>query len=397
MAINRRNFLKQSGFAAAGSLLVPRFVSAFNNSPIGLNDKKLVIIQLSGGNDGLNTIIPYRNDHYYELRPKIAIPKSEVLKVSDELGFHPAMEALRPIYDEGNLSIINNVGYPNPSLSHFRAMDIWQTGSGSEEFLSHGWIGRYLDSNCQNGEVYDAIEMDDTLSMALKGEKQTGIAVRDPRMLYRLSNKSKIDETHFKPNARKEENLNYLYKTMESTMSSAEYIHAQSKIYKSSLSYPTTGLGHSLQLIAQLLISRIKTKVFYVSLSGFDTHAHQPYRQRDLLKTYAEAVKVFTDDLKKNNVLEDTLIITFSEFGRRVKENASKGTDHGKANNMFVMGGKLKEAGFYNETPNLKELDNGNLQHTIDFRQVYATALDNWLKADSSAILGQQFNTLNLV
>ncbi len=360
--------------------------------------KNIVIIQLSGGNDGLNTIIPFRNDLYFEKRPQLAIPKKKVLKVSDELGFHPSLAALRPLFDKGEMCVINNVGYPNPNRSHFRSLDIWHSASDSDKVVSTGWLGRYLDAYCDR--PHEAIEVDDMLSLAMKGEQLNGMAVKDPRVLFHTTNDSYLKKLtdHAAASHLSDDNMGYLFKTMIQTGSSAAYIHETSKTYTSSIKYPKTALAGQLKTVGKFINSSLETKVYYASVSGFDTHANQQVQQERLLKQYAEAVQAFVADLKKGGTFSDTLILTFSEFGRRVNQNASKGTDHGTASNVFAMGGSLKKAGFFNEGPDLSNLDkNGDLIYKVDFRRIYATVLDKWLGVSSRKILGKPFQTMHFV
>jgi uncharacterized protein (DUF1501 family) len=396
--MKRRDFIKQSTLASS-LFFVPSFVKAFENvSTTKLGYKKLVIIQLAGGNDGLNTIIPYTNDLYYKNRPSLAISKENVLKVTDEIGFHKNLAPLKNLYDQGNLTIINNVGYPNPNKSHFRSTDIWQSASNSNEYLTTGWLGRYID---QYGKApYSGIELDDSLSLILKGKNLNGIATRNPKILY-----ANTETPYFKKliNYQTEEhlsehNLGYLYKTVIDAKSSAKYIYEKTNTFKSKMEYPKNPFGKQLKTTAEFINSHIESKVYYVSMGGFDTHASQATKQAKLLKTYSEAIAVFVEDLKKNDTFKDTLIITFSEFGRRVKQNAGGGTDHGAANNVFIIGDALNKKGFYNEMANLDQLDkNGDLIHTVDFRSVYATVLDKWLAVDDSKILNKSFNKLHFI
>ena len=396
--MKRRDFIKQSTLASS-LFFVPNFVKAFENvATTKLGYKKLVIIQLAGGNDGLNTIIPYTNDIYYRNRPKLAITKENSIRVNDEIGFHKNLAPLKKLYDQGNLTIINNVGYPNPNRSHFRSTDIWQTASNSNEYLDTGWLGRYID--LYGKKPYTGIELEDSLSLVLKGKNINGIATKNPKILN-----ANIQTPYFKKliNYQTEEhlsehNLGYLYKTMIEAKSSAKYIYEKTKTFKSSLEYPDNPFGKQLKTTSEFINSHLDTSVYYVSMGGFDTHAGQINRQAKLLKTYSESVAVFVEDLKKNDTFKDTLIITFSEFGRRVKQNAADGTDHGAANNVFILGNDLRKKGFYNELPNLTKLDkNGDLQHTIDFRSIYATILDKWLAVDDVTILNKSFSKLNFI
>ena len=316
------------------------------------------------------------------------------------MALHSALTGFKELYDAGRLAVVQGVGYPYPNRSHFRSMDIWQTASDSNQFLTSGWIGRYLDSNCQTCKSpYTAIEVDDTLSLAMKGAKMKGIAVQDPGKLYQTTR-----EPFFKDLAHdhasddlNEDNLGYLYKTMIETYSSAEYIQNTSKTYKVTADYPATQLGNQLKTISKFINSGLQTRVYYVSLSGFDTHVGQLNQQSRQLKVYADAVAAFIKDLKQNGKLDDTLVMSFSEFGRRVEQNASNGTDHGTANNILIYGSKLKKAGIYNPAPNLSTLDNGDLKYEIDFRDVYATLLDKWLDVNNSQVLTKNFAGLGFI
>ena len=396
MYIKRRNFL-QLGSLATGSMMIPNFLKAFEKGhSVPPGNKVVVIIQLSGGNDGLNTVIPVRNDIYYSKRPRLGIKREDALAINDDAGLHPSLTALRDLHNTGNLGIINSVGYPNPDRSHFRSMDIWQTASDSKEYLNSGWLGRYLDAQCKPGDrPIQAMEIDDVLSLALKGEKMKGLAFRDPKRLY-----GSIREQYFKDisNAYKstspEAPVDYLYKTLAETLSSADYIYQQSKLHPSRKTYPSTALGQNLKTIASLIFSEMNTKVYYVSLGSFDTHFAQEAQQKRLFTELNDAVKSFTDDLKANNRFDDVLLFTFSEFGRRVSQNASGGTDHGTANNMFFISGGLKQQGLINALPNLEDLQDGDLKHTVDFRDIYATVLHKWLDADDSVIIGKKSNYL---
>lgn len=353
---------------------------------------------MSGGNDGLNTIVPFTNDLYYKNRPNLFIPKKDLIKATDHLGFHKSLAPLKNLYDQGYLTILNNVGYPNPNRSHFRSTDIWQTASDANEYLSSGWLGRYID--IYGKMPYSGIELDDSLSLILKGETMNGIATKNPKILFgntqtpyfkKLLNKQ--SETHLS-----EHNLGYLYKTMIEASSSAKYIYETSTTFESTFTYPKNPFGEQLKTTAEFINSHLESKVYYVSMGGFDTHANQANKQSSLLKTYSESMEVFIKDLKQNDTFKDTLILTFSEFGRRVKQNAAGGTDHGAANNVFILGQNLKTKGFYNESPDLENLDaNGDIVHSIDFRSIYATILDQWLRVNDTKILNKTFSKLDFI
>ncbi len=399
MLIKRKQFI-QAGSLATASLMLPKFLKAFeakNMVPAG--NKVTVILQLSGGCDGLNQIIPIRNDIYYKSRPRLGIAKDKALVLTDEVGIHPALSGFKELYDDGSMAILNNVGYPNPDRSHFRSMDIWHTASQSNDYLNTGWVGRYLDAQCNGCDhPTQAIEMDDVLSLALKGDHIKGIAVKDPRRLYGTSNEKffkEINKNHI--DEKGEQPVDYLYKTMAETLSAADYIFQQSKLHPSTADYPKTDLANSLKTIASLIFSDINTKVYYVSLGSFDTHINQEQQQQRLFTEMNDAVKAFVKDLKNNHRFDDVMLFTFSEFGRRVAQNASNGTDHGTSNNMLFIGGGLKQKGIINEMPNLADLDEGDLKHKIDFKNVYATVLKNWLQADDVKILGKQYEYLKFI
>ena len=394
--MKRRNFIKASAIASS-SVMIPQFLKGVNaeNLASSRQGKNLVVIQFSGGNDGLNTIIPYQNDLYYKNRPSLGIKANEVLKVSDSLGFNPAMESLRSLYDEGLMSIINSVGYPNPDRSHFRSMDIWHTASDSDEYLSTGWLGRYLDSNCSGCQSpHHALEVDDTLSFSLKGIEKSGFAMSNPNQLKRISENKFLKSIIHHHEHEHEENVDYLYKTLVDTQASANYLYQKSKVHKTKVKYPKGAFGNDLKQIAELMTADADIKIYYANLGGFDTHAGQKNKQARLLKTYSDGMSAFVKDLKSNGLLDDTLIMTFSEFGRRVQQNASGGTDHGTANNVFLMGGNLKKKGFYNSAPDLKKLDKGDLIYQMDFRKIYATILEDWLDASPTKILGKRFEKI---
>lgn len=398
MVIKRREFL-QVGSLATASLMLPKFLKAFEqNQFVPPGNKVVVVLQLSGGNDGLNTVIPIRNDIYYKSRPRLGIQKAEALGLTDEVGLNPALKAFADLYNDGSLGIINNVGYPNPDRSHFRSMDIWHTASNSNDYWNSGWLGRYLDAQCKGcNKPTNILELDDVLSLALKGEEYKGLAFKDPRRLYGTSQEQFFKDVSQSSIQHIETSSDYLYKTLAETISSAEYIFQKSKMNASSSEYPKTDLGNSLKTIASLIFSDINTKVYYVSLGSFDTHVNQESQQKRLFIEMNDAVSAFVKDVKQKNRFEDVLLFSFSEFGRRVAQNASGGTDHGTANNMFLVSGGLKEKGIINDLPDLADLDNGDLKYKVDFKEVYATILNKWLNIDDRIILKNNFKKMNFI
>lgn len=397
MSLPRRKFLKTSALAAAGTFLIPSFLKAFSGqSRLEDGEKILVILQLSGGNDGLNTCIPFENEAYYNARPTLAIPKAEVLKVSDSLGFHPAMQGIRDLFEDGQVTVVQNVGYPNPDRSHFRSMDIWHSGSNANEYWQTGWLGRYLDATCgSQGNASRAIEIGGGLSLALKGKDCKGLAMADPMRLYQAVqgpfHQALIQQTSEHPQ------VAYLNKTVVETTSAAEFIYEKSSIAQTRTDFPQDQLGKNFEKVAAMIRSGLPTRVYYLELPGFDTHVNQPATQQRLLAMFSEGVKAFAREMKAIGKWRDVTMMAFSEFGRRVAENASRGTDHGTANNLFLLGGGLKKPGLFGEGPDLSNLDKGDLKYKVDFREVYADLLSNWLGLDHQKILGQHFSCPGLV
>ncbi|MBC8083067.1 MAG: DUF1501 domain-containing protein [Hymenobacter sp.] len=399
MSTSRRDFLKTSVLASS-LLFVPKFLHALDRQGLqklaDANGRRLVMVQLGGGNDGLNTVIPFRDDLYYKARPTLGIrEQSGVLTLDKDLGLNPAMTRLKGLYDQGHVAVLNSVGYPNPDRSHFRSMDIWQSGSAADQYLSTGWLGRYLDSNCPACQVpYNGLEVDDTLSLAMKGEVRKGLALKNPEKFHQITQNRFIAQVSGEQPTGAGSELDYLYKTLAETSSSADYLYQTSKVYKSSVAYPTTDFGRNLKTTAELINSGITSRVFYVSLTGFDTHVRQQEQQGRLLGDLSNGLASFAEDLQKAGTFNDTLVVVFSEFGRRVTQNASNGTDHGTANNVLLLGGGLKQKGVLNNAPDLQNLLDGDLRHQLDFRSLYATVLHDWLQADDNAILGQEFERL---
>jgi len=398
MLIKRRDFLK-TGSLATASLLLPKFLHALQSpGALPVKGRSLVIIQLSGGNDGLNTIIPTRNDVYYRERPRLGINRETALALTDEAGLHPTLVGLKSLWDNGHMSVLNSVGYPNPDRSHFRSMDIWHSASPADEYWQTGWLGRYLDAHC-TGRPSAALEFDDTLSLVLKGENAKGLALQDAKRLYESTRSPFLAEYSAAkgPVLNDDAPVDYLYKTMAETLSSANYLFEQSRRKSTTANYPSTGLGKDLKTIASLILADTDTTVYYVSLGSFDTHVNQLAQQKRLFQELNDALSAFSNDLKSNGKWDDVLVATFSEFGRRVSQNASGGTDHGTANNMMFFGGSLRQKGLLNRMPDLTDLDQGDLKFQVDFRQVYATLLGNWLGADAGNVLGAAFEPLKIV
>lgn len=400
MLIKRRDFLKTASVAGA-SLWMPRFLQA--QSAPGLLEHKgkiLIMLQLSGGNDGLNTVAPVRNDIYYRERPKLSLDRTETLALNDEAGLHPSLTALKAMYDSGDLGILHQVGYPNPDRSHFRSMDIWHTGSPSNAYWTDGWIGRYLDAQCKGTcpRPTTAIEIDDTLGLALKGKKRSGLALQSPERFYQSAHSDYFSAyAAARPASHDDAPVDYLYKTMTDALSSADYLFEKSRQQASKFDYPDTALGKRFKTIASLILSDADTSIYYVSHGSFDTHVNQQGQQKRLFEEMNGALEAFYTEMRQQGRWNEVLIVTFSEFGRRVAQNAGGGTDHGAANQMFLMGGALRQKGLMNGLPDLTRLNDGDLVFEIDFRQVYATLLDRWLEVPHEALLGGRFDLLPLV
>lgn len=378
--MNRRSFLTLTGTFTGGSLLLPDFLYSFgSNNNLVLDEQCVVFVQLNGGNDGLNTFIPFEDALYYGLRPKIAISKTEVISASKGMAFHPALKSFATMQQNGDLSVIQNVGYPNPVRSHFRSQEIWQTAPAHQEYLNDGWLGRYLDLQCKEHQPTAGINIDSIDNLALKGEEPNSITVKDPNR-FRTKNKQENDG-QLSDNPQ----LDFVRKVANSVIEGSDDIQkALAKSAASDVVYPKTGLAKNLEWISKLIKGNLNSKVYYTSLGGFDTHDNQLAIHKNKLTELNDAIFSFYEDLKKSHQLQNVTIVVFSEFGRRVKDNG-KGTDHGTAAPMFIIGGNNRGK-IIGKNPNLSDLDNGDLKHEIDFRSVYASLLQNKLNFDSTKI-----------
>ena len=377
--MNRRNFLSLTGTFTGGALLLPDFLHAFGSqSNLVIGEQCLIFIQLNGGNDGLNTYIPFDNPLYYDLRTKIALSKDQVISKSKDMAFHPALKDFATMQQNGDLSIIQNVGYPEPNRSHFRSQEIWQTASDSNQYWNEGWLGRYLDLQCKDLQPTAGINLDSIDNLALKGNEPNFITVKDPNR-FKIRNDN--DETvKLSDNPQ----LDFVRKIANSVSEGSEEI--QKAIAKSTteMSYPKTNLGKNLEWIARLIKGNLKSKVYYTSQNGYDTHDNQLALHQRNLTELNDAIFSFYTDLKKAQLLQNVTIVVFSEFGRRVKDNGN-GTDHGTAAPMFIIGGN-NSGKVIGNNPNLTDLDNGDLKYEIDFRSVYAALLKDKLNFDYQSI-----------
>ena len=409
----RREFLKHSTLVGFGST-VPAFLgrTAFAapaaDKP-GAKDTILVVVQLTGGNDGLNTVVPFKNDEYYKIRPTIAIPKDQVKGIGHDLGFHPAMDALaRLLNDKSAVCVVQGVGYPNPNQSHFRSMDIWQAGS-TDETLTEGWLGKTL--KAKPVPAFHLAAGNESSPLALNGA-----AVRVPSVTsledfqLKMAAASGADKDAQKgvitgvsgnstsPGSSSNNLLDFVARTQTNTYASSDKLAALGKNYEPKVPYPAGAFANRLKLTAQLIDGGIGARIFYVALDGFDTHAGQggtAGAHANLLQQVSDGISAFYRDLAERGHKDRLCVMTFSEFGRRGYENGSKGTDHGSGAPMLLVGGKVK-AGVVGEHPSLTKMETGNLIHTTDFRKVYAAVLDNWLGVDSKTILGNGFKPVEV-
>jgi len=415
----RRQFL-QNGLTFVGiGLAMPTFLmraaqaqtgdpSAVQLPPIP-GGKILVVIEMSGGNDGLNTVIPYADGGYAKARPVIGIPERDVVKLSGSVGLHPDMSAFKPLYDKGRLAVLTGVGYPNPNRSHFQSMDVWQTGNTQVDVRERtGWLARYFDKDGHfQGNPLSGITLGSALPLTLFSDTVPASVIGGGADFgFRSDAPDHKQQT---------EALRALYAQGTVAGSNAEFVrNVGSEAYSSSLElkrafkdydikaataakYPAgSGLASGLQTVAKLITGGVGTRVYYLSMGGFDTHANQPRSHANLLGELAAGISAFYDDLEHQGRADDVVTMTFSEFGRRVRENGSAGTDHGAASVMFLVGGGVK-GGVYGDYPSLSDLDDGDLKMHTDFRSVYATLLDKWLATPSTPVLGGSFPHLDFV
>lgn len=385
--MNRRNFLTLTGTFTGGTLLLPDFLHAFGSQTnLAIGEQCLVFIQLNGGNDGLNTFIPYENPLYYDLRSKIALDKNEVISSNKGMAFHPALKDFATMQQNGDLTIIQNVGYPEPNRSHFRSQEIWQTATASNAYLNNGWLGRYLDLQCTEHQPTAGVNFDNIDNLSLKGNEPNSITVKDPNR-FKIKNNSD-DTVKLSDNPQ----LDFVRKVAYSVAEGSDDIQKALAKSTSETSYPKTGLGKNLEWIARLIKGNLNSKVYYTSQNGYDTHDNQIKIQQRNLTELNDAIFSFYSELKKAQLLQNVTLVVFSEFGRRVKDNGS-GTDHGTAAPMFIIGGGNKGS-IIGNNPNLADLDNGDLKYEVDFRSVYASLLQRKMNFDATKI-GITNKTLN--
>ncbi|SDZ48450.1 Uncharacterized conserved protein, DUF1501 family [Flavobacterium aquidurense] len=377
--MNRRNFLTLTGTFTGGLLVLPDFLHAFGSQTnLITGEQCIVFVQLNGGNDGLNTFIPYDNPLYYDLRTKIALNKDVVVGKNKGMAFHPSLKDFAQMQQNGDLTVIQNVGYPEPIRSHFRSQEIWQTATDSDKYINEGWLGRYLDLQCNGHQATAGINLDSIDNLALKGTEPNSITVKDPNRFKVKSDKDENVTLSDNPQ------LDFVRKIANSVTEGSDEIQKALAKSKTEISYPKTGLSKNLEWIARLIKGNLNSKVYYTSLGGFDTHDNQLAIHEKRLTDLNDALFTFYQDLKQAQLMQNVTVVVFSEFGRRVKDNGN-GTDHGTAAPMFIIGGNNKGT-ILGNNPNLSDLDNGDLKHEIDFRSVYASLLKEKMNFDYSKI-----------
>lgn len=416
--ISRRNLLKESLAVVSLGLAVPSVFSkavvaaAEERGNASVSGKTLVVVQLAGGVDGLNTVIPYTDPAYRPGRPTIAIAEKDMIVVNDRVAFHPSLAKIKELFDQGRLAVVEGVGYPDPSYSHFKAMDIWQSAD-PDGAARDGWLGRYFDGltdadghplaglsigralpdafQSAGGAPVPAVESLETFAL----QNAPGDASADQRRASLM----RLYELYRPANARFGALLDT---TLDNAFQSSQQLNAVHAAYQPSVTYPDTSLASGLRLLAELIdgggsgAGPTPLRVGHVMLGGFDTHTQQTPALASLLTQTSEAIHAFWQDVTAHGHANDVLLLTWSEFGRRPTENAQDGSDHGSAGPMILLGGGVK-GGFYGEPPSLTKLDKGNLRFTVDFRSVYATVLERWLQAPADDLLGGRFDQLNLL
>jgi uncharacterized protein (DUF1501 family) len=403
MSANRRDFLKTS-FAASGlaawGLSVPGFVTRTALAAAGPGKKEtiLVVVELTGGNDGLNTVVPYKDADYAKLRPTLKLAPNTLKKVNGEIGLHPSLAGFAGLLEARELCIVQGVGYPNPSQSHFRSMDVWQAGSLAET-LTEGWLGKALKKMPAGSQSFHLKSANQQSPLAFEGApmRVPSLASLQEFQLQTAAasgadkkEQEKVITGAVKATSKKPGLLDFVSRTAANTYASSKRLREIAGNYQPRASYPNTPLANRLKLAAQLIDAEVGARIFYVSLDGFDTHATQAPAHANLLTQVDGAMTAFFKDVKARGHGDRVLMMTFSEFGRRAKENGSRGTDHGSGAPMFLIGGKVK-AGPVGAHPSLTNLPMGNLEFHTDFRQVYAAILDKWLGVARKDVLGKEF------
>lgn len=411
MGCNRRAFLRQATGAAAVVSLGPAMPTLLMRSALAMgsagrsNPRALVVIQLTGGNDGLNAVVPYADGQYARLRPTIRVSPKEVCKIDEQLGMHPSLQAFWRLQQEGKLSVVQGVGYPNPNSDHPTSMRIWHTGQPQDAGCQTGWLGRAVDRvyRPKNGEVPATCVGMTRLPLGLNAAKATIPTVHSAgELVLRGAGEVSLRAVEDKVGSEGDGNLalEFVERVALAAQADSRKIEAVSRA-SGGRGYPSLELAGRLQTIADLVRADVGIRIYFTELGGegfggFDNHANQAENHGALLKQLSESVAAFAADLEHDGLLDRVLVMTFSEFGRTVRENGRRGTDHGAAAAMFLVGGKL-QSGLVGRHPSLADLEpNGGLKHGIDFRRVYATILERWLECPSQPVLGQGFEAMEL-
>lgn len=406
---SRREFVRKGLYglgimSAMPALLSQTSVALAIEALIGDKEKHpnriLVVAELTGGNDGLNTVVPYKDDEYYRSRPVLAVPERTVRKINDELGFHPSLDGFERVYKDGHMAIIPGCGYPNPSLSHFSAMEYWHTGVPNRA-ESRGWVGRFADAYSPKPQKNFIVNIARSQTLAVRSHIHSPIVFSDPEKFDRNVSEAQkgilAQLVGYKP-ASDNSTLDFVRHVSGNAADSSQFVKEACGRYETPIDYgfASQGLGRDLKRVAALISAGMQTRVYYLNFAGFDTHTNQLITQRQLLLYIGDAIKGFLADLKRIGRADDVAVMMFTEFGRRVKENASGGTDHGTASPMYVFGHAVK-GGVYGKHPSLTDLVDGNLKMTTDFRTVYATLIREWMGLeDTKSILNAEFPALDL-
>jgi len=384
--MQRRDFLRLLGTAA----LIPLSTElAFAAAPHADYRRLLVLVELKGGNDGLNTVIPYADDEYHQLRPRLGIARDQVLQLDEFTGLHPSLQALMPLWQAKEVAIVQGVGYPQPNLSHFRSIEIWDTASDSDEYREQGWLTQLFTAvSPPRSFAADGVLLGSQELGPLAGGRTRAIALNNPEAFARQGRNMPAPAAHV-PNPA----LAHLLKVEDDIRQAAEDLKSD---YDFHTEFPQTAFGNNLKTAAQVVAASTGVAAIRVTLNGFDTHSNQLATQTRLLAEFAGGMAAFKSALQEIRKWDSTLIMTYAEFGRRAHENGSTGTDHGTASAHFLIGGKAK-GGLYGERPVLTQLENGNLRHAVDFRQLYTAAAERWWQLPARSVFGGRFRPLDII
>ncbi len=405
LILTRRQLLKNAALVSAMGCIAPEFLT---RTALGRDAQVkaerdasvLVVVQLSGGNDGLNTIVPYGDDNYHRVRNRIGLKQEQLLTINDQLAFNGQMKGAKSLYDAGQLAVVLGVGYPNPDRSHFRSMEIWHTASDSDKYEGRGWIGRYFDACCAGAAPYAGVAVGNERPQAFAGNSGIGVAFDHPDNFGWRPGRAGDTLAAFKTvnaGATRNVSLDFLRHCTSNAITSAEEVKAiAGNGNRGGRRGGGDPLARDLGVVADLISGGLPARIYYVSIGGFDTHANQVGQHDNLLGRVATALENFQQRLTEDKTAERVATMVFSEFGRRVEENASGGTDHGTAAPMLVVGAAVKP-GLYGKQPSLTDLDRGDLKYGVDFRSVYASLLTGWLGVDAGKVLEKRFPSVPVV